>query len=419
MSSSLPVSQPTLVLNQVCFSRKTTEKAQALSWSFLSNRQSGQQQQSYELTQLSAQALSGELVALLGSSGIGKTSLLRLILGFEQLTAGQIYWQDQLLQSSEYTLKPEQRNFAYVAQTALLFPHLTVLDNVCFGLVALSEAERIERAEQALRLLEIDDLKNVWPKQLSGGQKKRVALARALVLKSALVLLDEPFSDLDAELKTSVQERLFAQFKENKSTVIWSTHHVDDALAYADRLWIIDSPQCLIEGSPQNLYDHPPNASIARRLGDLDCVALSELIACDPSWLAVIKNHQNSPDDLQIGVRPHYWAIEKSSDLKGINENLQLSVKVLECTKKRQWQSLNLQIIPTLEMDRQQELSSKAQLEKNSHLSLNAANLSSSKLRLDLLNSRQIRMTLASHVPILIGQTLRLHYLGEALTFEL
>jgi len=157
---------------------------------------------------LSLDVADGEFVAVLGSSGSGKTTLLRLIAGFDEPDSGEISISGKLVAAKNVFVAAEARKVGYVPQDAALFPHLSVFENVAFGLKGLSKAARVDRVRQLLKLVSMESFENQSATELSGGQKHRVALARALAPEPELILLDEPFAALDAELRTRIREEI-------------------------------------------------------------------------------------------------------------------------------------------------------------------------------------------------------------------
>jgi ABC-type Fe3+/spermidine/putrescine transport system ATPase subunit len=202
---------------------------------------------------------------LLGPSGCGKTTLLRLIAGFEQPTRGEIVHDGRSLNG----VPPYRRGFPMVFQSYALFPHMTVLQNVAYGLRfrKLPPAVRDTRVEVALSLLELQALRDRYPAQLSGGQQQRVALARALVLEPAIILLDEPLSNLDAELRISMRGELRALQRRLGLTAVHVTHDREEAIAISDRVVIMNAGHIEQIGSPVDIVQRPRTAFVARFMG--------------------------------------------------------------------------------------------------------------------------------------------------------
>ncbi|MBK3425601.1 ABC transporter ATP-binding protein, partial [Methylobacterium ajmalii] len=207
----------------------------------------------------------GELVALLGPSGCGKTTTLRMVAGFIEPSAGRV-----VIGGRDVTrLPPHARDTGMVFQSYALFPHMSVADNVGFGLEMrkVGKAERDRRIAEALRLVRLDALADRLPRQLSGGQQQRVALARALVVSPAVFLLDEPLSNLDAKLRSEVGLEIRELQKRLGLTTLMVTHDQDEALAMADRLVVMEHGRVLQVGSAEDLYERPANTFVAGFVG--------------------------------------------------------------------------------------------------------------------------------------------------------
>ena len=208
----------------------------------------------------------GKITCLLGPSGCGKSTLLRLIAGLEPLDGGTVST-DHILSGPRAHLPPEQRDIGFVFQDYALFPHMSVEDNVAFGLKRLSPAERQQRALMQLGRVHLADRAKAFPQALSGGEQQRIALARALAREPALVLLDEPFSGLDAHLKAGVRDATLEALRAAGTAALIVTHDAEEALMMADHLALMDRGQILQTGSPQDCYRHPVSLAAARLLG--------------------------------------------------------------------------------------------------------------------------------------------------------
>jgi len=189
----------------------------------------------------------GEVVAVLGSSGSGKSTLLRLMCGLEKPVQGCISVNDCTLCSERIFLNPEKREVGMVFQDYALFPHLTVEKNITFGLRHLKKEEKEARLSEMLELIDLTDFKKVYPHELSGGQQQRVALARAIAPNPDVLLLDEPFSNLDADLKERIRKDLRAIIEKTHMTCILVTHDYDDAMSIADRIVYLEGGQIIKE----------------------------------------------------------------------------------------------------------------------------------------------------------------------------
>ncbi|PWL21084.1 MAG: ABC transporter ATP-binding protein [Candidatus Aquiluna sp. XM-24bin5] len=211
---------------------------------------------------------SKQLLAVLGSSGAGKSTLLRLIAGFDAVTGGSISLDGTLLSSSDATVAPEKRSIGIVPQDSALFPHLNVRQNIGFGLAGLSKEARDERVNELLRLIRMEQFAARMPEELSGGQVQRVALARALAPRPKLVLLDEPFSALDAELRQQLREEVRGVLKAEGATAVMVTHDQEEALSLADRVAVLRDGKVIQIGSPSEIYNSPADVGIATFLGE-------------------------------------------------------------------------------------------------------------------------------------------------------
>ena len=221
------------------------------------------------LTDVSLNIEEGELIALLGPSGSGKTTLLKIIAGLEQQTNGQVIINDQNVNK----LSTKDRHIGFVFQHYALFKHMNVFENIAFGLkvkpksVRLSDKEIEARVNELLKLVQIDNLGLRYVHELSGGQKQRVALARALAVEPKILLLDEPFSALDAKLKLELRRWLRKLQKQTKITIILVTHDQEEALDIADRVVILNDGKIEQIGTPQEIYHSPINAFVYNFLG--------------------------------------------------------------------------------------------------------------------------------------------------------
>ena len=209
----------------------------------------------------------GEIFALLGPSGCGKTTTLRLIAGFERADAGEICVEGRCFEGSKTHLPPEARDIGIVFQEYALFPHLNVLENVAFGLKKLPAKLRDERAMTVLEMVGMTVFKDRKPHQLSGGQQQRVALARSIAPNPKLILLDEPFSNLDAGLRHSTREEIRALLKNAGMSAVFITHDREEALCFADRLAVMHDGRIEQIGTPETVYRRPQTPFVADFLG--------------------------------------------------------------------------------------------------------------------------------------------------------
>jgi iron(III) transport system ATP-binding protein len=214
----------------------------------------------------------GEILCLLGPSGCGKTTVLRAVAGFEPVRSGQIFLSGRLVSSSSATTPTEERRVGMVFQEYALFPHLRVADNIAFGLHHLSRAERKCRVQEMLRLTGLDGLDRRYPHELSGGQQQRVALSRALVQDPVVLLLDEPFSNLDPDMAGRMRQEVHALLRRMKTTTILVTHDHEEAFAMADSIAVLNHG-CLEQlDSPELIYHMPATPFVADFVGQADFV---------------------------------------------------------------------------------------------------------------------------------------------------
>lgn len=205
-----------------------------------------------------------ELLAILGSSGAGKSTLLRLIAGFEEPDQGEISLGGEVISKPGSVLVPEKRKIGIVPQSAALFPHLTVSQNISFGL----SKKNPSRVRELLELIQMTEFADKKPALLSGGQQQRVALARALAPKPEIVLLDEPFAALDAELRERLREEVKRILRAEGATAILVTHDQEEALSLADRVAVLRGGEIVQIGTPTEIYTAPKDVGIATFLGD-------------------------------------------------------------------------------------------------------------------------------------------------------
>ena len=269
------------------------------------------------LSDLSLSLKHGEIGCLLGPSGSGKSSLLRAIAGFEAIQGGEIVVDGVCLSTSGFQVPPEQRHIGMVFQDYALFPHLTVAENIAFGLAAKPVASRQHRVTELLQLIGLAELSKRYPHQLSGGQQQRVALARALAPKPRLLLLDEPFSGLDAFLREQLAADVQRVLQSEQITALFVTHDQQEAFALADRVGVIFAGQLQQWAEPLTLYHQPATAQVAAFVGSGHWLAaevdnnglLHCALGCQPVEAA--------PGTYQLLVRPEDVRHDDQSTLQG------------------------------------------------------------------------------------------------------
>lgn len=287
-----------------------------------------------------------EFFTLLGPSGCGKTTLLRAIAGFEEVTDGEI----MLFGDAIADLAPNKRPINTVFQSYALFPHMSVLENVMFGLEMLGggKAQARKVATEMLELVQLSEFTERKPSQLSGGQQQRVALARALAPKPKVLLLDEPLSALDLKLRKAMQLELKALQRETGITFIFVTHDQEEALTMSDRIAVMSAGQVQQLGSPRDIYETPDNMFVADFIGETNLLQVTiEQIINGCAYCDLGSGHALSCDvvpGIQVGktvhlsVRPERLrlseqALEKNSLLATVVENIYVGTDVQSIVK--------------------------------------------------------------------------------------
>ncbi|MEM8637461.1 MAG: ABC transporter ATP-binding protein [Cyanobacteria bacterium P01_G01_bin.54] len=268
--------------------------------------------------QLSLQLRTGEILALLGPSGCGKTTLLRLIAGFETPDQGTIALQEDIIAQPRRSLPPEKRGIGMVFQDYALFPHLTVADNVAFGLQRQPKLAARQRVQAVLQLVGLTHLSRRYPHQLSGGQQQRIALARALAPRPPLVLLDEPLSNLDVQVRLRLRQELRRILKAAGTSAVFVTHDQEEALAISDRVGVMNQGHLEQLDSPHQVYHQPSSRFVAEfvtRANFLRADRQGELWQTELGMFALINNLEGEAVDLMIC--PEAIALQPSPEGKG------------------------------------------------------------------------------------------------------
>ena len=208
----------------------------------------------------------GSITGILGSSGSGKTTALRLIAGFDRPNTGIIEMKNEVIVSDEVWLPPERRNIGMVFQDYALFPHLTVKKNIAFGL-GKNDIEQ-GRLKEVIEMCNLSSLINKFPQELSGGQQQRVALARALAPNPEVILLDEPFTSLDAQMARVLRDEVVELLKDTETTAIIVTHDQEEALSVCDVVSVLEKGKIIQSSTPQEIYLNPVSKTVANSVGD-------------------------------------------------------------------------------------------------------------------------------------------------------
>lgn len=270
---------------------------------------------------LDLEIASGELITLLGPSGCGKTTILRLIAGFEKPDGGTISLGGREVAGGGHWVPPENRGIGMVFQDYALFPHLTVRENVGFGLMRTKPSEREARIGRMLSLVGLEGMGDRYPYQLSGGQQQRVAMARAMAPAPLALLLDEPFSNLDAGLRVQMRRELRQILKEAGMTAVMVTHDQKDALAISDRVAVINEGRLEQIGEPREIYQFPANRFVARFVGQtnlLEGVLIGNQVRT-PFGPVPCSHTHGLPDksEVLVSVRPDSFEVDAQGPFDG------------------------------------------------------------------------------------------------------
>ncbi len=250
-----------------------------------------------------------EIFAILGPSGCGKTTTLRCIAGFERATDGTVVMQGRTLSGPGTHVPPEAREVGIVFQDYALFPHLSVLENVVFGLQQGTEAEQRERAREALEMVGLGSFADRRPQRLSGGQQQRVALARTLAPEPDLILLDEPFSNLDALLREETRQEVRTLLKDKGISAVLVTHDQEEALSFADRLAVMRSGQIDQVGTPEEVYYQPRTLFVAQFLGRTNLLLSRATGRRADTPLGRVQLNREAEGTVLVSLRPEHLAL--------------------------------------------------------------------------------------------------------------
>lgn len=285
-----------------------------------------------------------EIFALLGPSGCGKTTTLRMLAGFEKPDEGYVVLNNRTLVSSKIFTEPEERGIGFVFQDYALFPHLSVIRNVMFGLKNIPRKHRGERALEILCMMGLRDYKDRSPFELSGGQQQRVALARAIAPTPELILLDEPFSNLDAVLRQSTRDEVRALLKNAGMSALLVTHDQEEALSFADRIAVMNEGQIVQIGTPEEVYYRPKTKFVAQFLGTTNLISADAIGATALTEFGRVNLDRPANGRVTLSIRPEHLTIEKpnknrdnhlgeiiSKDFKGHDITYRIRIKAREC----------------------------------------------------------------------------------------
>lgn len=298
----------------------------------------------------------GQILTLLGPSGCGKTTLLRLIAGFESPTSGTLQIAGKHVAGEGNWVAPEKRQVGMVFQDYALFPHLTVEKNIAFGLQKCSAEERRRRIEEVVQITGLHGLEKRYPHELSGGQQQRVALARTLAPKPVVILLDEPFSNLDAALRTQMRKEIPRILRESGSTAIFVTHDQKDALAISDKIVILNQGVVQQIGTPREVYQYPENEFVASFIGETNILKgtlLKDGIETAFGFIPCPPTH-----DLPVGtpvslsVRPESIKVDPTGPFSGVIREVAYSGNVSDAEVAIGTLVLHLHLHPEVAVER-------------------------------------------------------------------
>ena len=261
----------------------------------------------------------GAIVGVLGVSGSGKTTALRLIAGFEKQDSGIIEMREEIISSQEVYVPPEERNVGMVFQDYALFPHLDVKSNISFGLS--KHQIKSGRLNEVIDMCNLNDYRNKLPQELSGGQQQRVALARALAPNPEVILLDEPFTSLDAHMARDLRDEVVTLLRETETTAIIVTHDQEEALSVCDVVSVLEDGKVIQSATPQEIYLNPISQTVANSVGDPNILKGFSINGMVETSLGTFVSAYDGA--LDVSIRPE--CIELNLDSDG-------SYVVKECT---------------------------------------------------------------------------------------
>jgi iron(III) transport system ATP-binding protein len=259
----------------------------------------------------------GEFISLLGPSGCGKTTTLRLVAGFLQPDDGEISVGRAVLSSRSVVVPPERRNMSMIFQSYAIWPHMTVFQNVAYGLKfkKVPRQEVDQRVNKFLQLVHLDNLKDRYPAELSGGQQQRVALARAMVVEPQILLLDEPLSNLDANLREEMRFEIRRLHEEFRITTIYVTHDQSEAMVTSDRIAVLNRGRLVQVGTPAEIFDQPRTRFVAEFIGKTNILAGrltgENTVSLGPDLRITIAEtpHASANGEAFVCIRPHNFVV--------------------------------------------------------------------------------------------------------------
>ncbi|MBA4277674.1 ABC transporter ATP-binding protein [Flavobacterium sp.] len=262
---------------------------------------------------ISFEIAKGQNVAVIGESGCGKSTLLKLMYGLYDLDNGEIYYDDKQILGPKFNLIPGEDYIKYLAQDFDLMPYVTVEENVGKFLSNIYKDQKKARVQELLEMVEMTEFAKVKAKYLSGGQQQRVALARVLALEPEILLLDEPFSQIDSFRKNALRRNLFNYFKKKQITCIIATHDSTEALSFSDETMVLQNGKLIAKGNSKELHDNPPNYYVASLFGEVNELKLSHFIDLEEEDETLLLY----PYQLKVVEEGKMKAVVKQSYFKG------------------------------------------------------------------------------------------------------
>lgn len=270
----------------------------------------------------------GEHLCVMGESGCGKSTLLKAIYGLLDLQKGTIFWNDEQVLGPEFNLVPGFENFKYVAQDFDLMPYISVSENIKKFLSRFYPEESEERTQELLEVIEMKAFEHTKVKNLSGGQKQRVAIARALAKEPELLLLDEPFGQIDNFKKNTLRRNLFGYLKEKNIACIVATHDKNDALSFADHLIVIREHKILVHNNPKEIYQNPKVEYVAALFDDVNAITIDgENLLLYPHQITIVDDSELTAKVSNSYFKGTDWLIEAEFDGKLIFLNHTISIE--------------------------------------------------------------------------------------------
>ena len=284
---------------------------------------------------------SGEIVSIVGSSGSGKTTLLRLISGLEIPDSGTIVIKENEVNSSGIYTPPEKRNCSLVFQDYALFPNMSMIDNIYFGQGSIENKEKVE---DPITITNIENILDKYPHECSGGEQQRVALVRSMAIQPELILMDEPLSNLDYNLKSKISTLICEVIKKFKTTAVIVTHDIMDAMKISDRIIVFGSGKIIQDGSPNEIYDRPNSKKVALLFGQTNFIPL-ELIPDSKNYFTDVQTNKSF-----VPIRPEQFVIydEKFASNKIVFSGKICSVKKIGSNNNIKLETESLSLVVQL-----------------------------------------------------------------------